>query len=153
VNHLPDLISDLGILLVAAALVSLIFKRFKLPVVIGYILSGVLIGPHLHFLPTIQDMAGIQLWAEIGVIFLLFSLGLEFSFRKLAQVGINAVITAVIEMSLMMTMGFGLGQLLGFTPINSIFLGGLVSISSTSIILRSVGDLGIKGRRFINNVY
>lgn len=90
-------------------------------------------------------------WRHIPSSFL--ASALNFILRKLAQVGINAVITAVIEMSLMMTMGFALGQLLGFTPINSIFLGGLVSISSTSIILRSVGDLGIKGRRFINNVY
>ncbi|MEZ4815012.1 MAG: cation:proton antiporter [Bdellovibrionota bacterium] len=151
--HLPQLISDLAVLLVAAALVSLLFKQLKLPVVLGYIITGILIGPHLSIFPTIQDTSGIQLWAEIGVIFLLFSLGLEFSFKKLAQVGISAALTAIIEMSIMISLGFGLGLLLGFGSINSLFLGGIVSISSTSIIMKSVGELNIKGRRFIDNVY
>lgn len=151
--HLPGLISDLAILLVAAAVVSLFFKQLKLPVVLGYIITGILIGPHLNIFPNIQDTTGIQLWAEIGVIFLLFSLGLEFSFKKLAQVGISAALTALIEMSIMISLGFILGQLLGFNSLNSLFLGGIVSISSTSIIMRSVADLDIKGRRFIDNVY
>lgn len=151
--HLPALISDLAILLVAAAIVSLIFKKLRLPVVLGYIITGIIIGPHTLFFPTVQDTTGIKLWAEIGVIFLLFSLGLEFSFKKLAQVGISAALTAIIEMSIMISLGFALGQMLGFSSINSLFLGGIVSISSTSIIMRSVGELNIKGRRFIDNVY
>ncbi len=151
--HLPALISDLGILLVAAAIVSLFFKQLKLPVVLGYIITGILIGPHLKFFPTVVDTTGIQLWADIGIIFLLFSFGLEFSFKKLAHVGVGAALTAIIEMSIMFSLGFLLGLSLGFTALNSLFLGGIVSISSTSIILRSVNELGIKGRRFIDNVY
>ncbi len=146
--HLPALIIDLALILAAAAIVSLIFKKLKQPVVLGYIIAGLLIGPNFKLLPSIVEIETIKIWADIGVIFLLFSLGLEFSFKKLLKIGGVALITAVIEVTLTMALGYGLGKMLGWNNINSLFLGGILAIASTTIIIRAFDELGVKNQKF-----
>jgi CPA2 family monovalent cation:H+ antiporter-2 len=146
--HLPSLIQDLGIILAAAAFVSLIFKKLKQPVVLGYIIAGFFVSPHITFLPTVQDHESIKIWAEIGVIFLLFGLGLEFSFKKLIAVGKPASVTAFTKVLAMIGVGYGLGMVLGWSKMDSLFLGSLLSISSTMIIVRAFDELNLKGRSF-----
>ena len=152
-NHLPALIQDLGIILGAAAIVSLIFKQLKQPVVLGYIIAGLLVSTHVPLLPSVQDHESIKIWAEIGVIFLLFGLGLEFSFKKLAQVGKPASVTAITKVIAMLAVGYGLGQIVGWSKMDSIFLGGILSISSTTIVVRAFDELGMKGRSFVSLVF
>ncbi|HTN47591.1 MAG TPA: cation:proton antiporter [Flavipsychrobacter sp.] len=151
--HLPPLIHDLGLILLVAGFTSLLFKRLKQPVVLGYILAGFLVSQNFPFLPDVSDFEDIKIWAEIGVIFLLFNLGLEFSFKKLMHTGSAAGVTAITEVSAMVVIGFGLGKLLGWSFMDCIFLGGILSISSTTIILRAFDELGMKGRRFANLVF
>lgn len=151
--HLPELIHDLGFILIAAAVVSLIFKRFKQPVVLGYLIAGVLVGPYISITPTVVEADSLKIWAEIGVIFLLFGLGLEFSFKKLTQVGASASITAIFEVIFMVGLGFASGMFLGWSSMDSLFLGGILSISSTTIIVRALDELGLKGRRFVKLVF
>ena len=151
--HLPNLIIDLALILGSAALVTLIFKRLKQPIVLGYIIAGVMVGPNFPLFPTIVDLESIKTWAEIGVIFLLFSLGLEFSFKKLIKVGGASSITAVFEVVAMLLLGFITGNLLGWSQIDSIFLGGILSISSTTIIIRAFEELGIKSQKFAGLVF
>lgn len=146
--HLPDLIIDLALILGAAALVTLIFKRLKQPIVLGYIIAGFLVGPNFHLFPTIVEFEGIRTWADIGVIFLLFSLGLEFSFKKLIKVGGSALVTALTGVTLTMLLGYGLGQILGWNSMDCLFLGGLLSIASTSIIIRTFDEFGIRSQKF-----
>jgi CPA2 family monovalent cation:H+ antiporter-2 len=121
--------------------------------VLGYIVAGLLVGPHVSLVPTVTDEANIQTWSEIGVIFLLFSLGLEFSFRKLIKVGGSASITAVIEVGIMLLLGYAAGRLLGWSAMDSIFLGGILSVSSTTIIIRAFEELGVKGQQFAGLVF
>jgi CPA2 family monovalent cation:H+ antiporter-2 len=111
-THLPPLIEDLAIILIVAALTTLVFKRFRQPVVLGYLLAGLLVGPHVPFFPGIDDIKSVNVWAEIGIIFLLFGLGLEFSFKKLAKVGKSAAIAALFEIITMTGTGYLLGQAL-----------------------------------------
>lgn len=151
--HLPELIQDLALILGAAGIVTLIFKRLRQPVVLGYIIAGVLVGPYFPLLPTITETSSIKIWAEIGVVFLLFALGLEFSFKKLAHVGSSASITAVIEVATMVIIGFLTGRLFGWANMDSLFLGGILAISSTTIIIRAFDELGVKGRGFVNLVF
>lgn len=147
-THLPDLIADLGLILSVAAVTTLVFRRIKQPLVLGYILAGLLVGPHIGFFPTVADEKNITTWSEIGVIFLLFSLGLEFSFKKLVAVGGTAGVTALVEITLMSTLGFFLGQVLGWSTMDSIFLGGIICISSTTIIIRTFDEMGLKTQAF-----
>jgi len=147
-HHLPALIIDLALILGAAGITTLIFRRLKQPVVLGYILAGLLVGPNFSLFPTISDIEGVKIWAEIGVIFLLFSLGLEFSFKKLAQVGGSAGITGAWEITIMMGLGYLAGTLLGWPFMDRIFLGGIIAISSTTIIFRAFDELGLKTRQF-----
>jgi len=146
--HLPPLIIDLALILGAAAIITLVFKKLKQPVVLGYIIAGFLVGPNFKVFPTITDVEGIKTWAEIGVIFLLFGLGLEFSFKKLIKVGGVAVITGLTEITLTMIVGYSVGQLLGWNPIDSLFLGGILAIASTTIIIRAFDELGVKNQKF-----
>jgi len=146
--HLPPLIADLALILIAAAITTLIFKRLKQPLVLGYIVAGLLVGPHVSLLPSVSDEANIKVWSEIGVIFLLFSLGLEFSFKKLIKVGGASSITAIVEVIFMLFTGYFVGQLMGWETMDSIFLGGILCISSTTIIFRAFDELGIKGHKF-----
>lgn len=152
-THLAPLIQDLGFILITATVVSLISKALKQPVVLGYLIAGFLVGPHVPFIHTVTDIEGVQVWAEIGVIFLLFSLGLEFSFKKLSKVGGSAGVTAVVEVVFMLIVGYFTGQLLNWSNMDSIFLGGILSISSTTIIVRAFEELGLKSRGFVNLVF
>lgn len=151
--HLPVLITDLGLILAAGAITTLLFKKIKQPLVLGYILAGLLVGPHIKFLPTVTDEASIHIWAEIGVIFLLFSLGLEFSFKKLVKVGGSASITAIVEVVFMLIIGFVAGMAMGWSTMDSIFLGGILSVSSTTIIIRAFEELGVKHKKFAGLVF
>ncbi len=151
--HIPVLIADLGLILAAAGVTTLLFKKIKQPIVLGYILAGLIVGPYINFLPTVSDVKSINIWAEIGVIFLLFSLGLEFSFKKLVKVGGSSSITAIVEVLFMLIMGFGVGKLLGWSTMDSIFLGGILSVSSTTIIIRAFEELGIKHKKFAGLVF
>jgi len=147
-GELPELIIDLALILSVAALVTLIFKKLKQPVVLGYIIAGLLVGPNFRLFPTVIEMDSIKTWADIGVIFLLFGLGLEFSFKKLLKVGGVAVITAITEVSLTMLLGYAAGRLLGWNFVNSLFLGGILAIASTTIIVRAFDELGVKNQKF-----
>lgn len=151
--HLPDLIRDLALILAAAAIITLLFKKLKQPLVLGYIIAGFLVGPYFKWLPTIREVDNIRIWAEIGVIFLLFSLGLEFSFKKLLRVGGSASITAVIEVIVMVAIGYGVGRILDWSAMDSLFLGGILSISSTTIIIRAFDELGLKTKHFASLVF
>ncbi|WP_413561497.1 cation:proton antiporter [Bdellovibrio sp. HCB209] len=151
--HLPPLIYDLGIILVVGALVTLLFKKLRQPLVLGYLVAGFLVSQHFPWLPTIQDKASVQTWAEIGVIFLLFGLGLEFSFKKLVKVGGSAGFTAVFEVVFMVGLGYLVGRLIGWNSIDSLFMGGVLSISSTTIIVRAFQELNMKGQRFVELVF
>lgn len=151
--HLPVLITDLGLILAAAAVTTLLFKKIRQPLVLGYILAGLLVGPHIKFIPTVTDNDSIHIWAEIGVIFLLFSLGLEFSFKKLVKVGGSASITAIVEVVCMLSIGFVAGKAMGWGAMDSIFLGGILSVSSTTIIIRAFEELGVKHKKFAGLVF
>ncbi len=146
--HVPQLIVDLSLILTMAGIITMIFKKLKQPIVLGYIIAGLLVGPNFHLFPTITDIKTIEIWAEIGVIFLLFNLGLEFSFKKLVKVGNTAAITGLFEVSFMLVTGFVTGQLLGWTKIDSLFLGGIIAISSTTIIFRAFDELGLRTQKF-----
>jgi CPA2 family monovalent cation:H+ antiporter-2 len=151
--HLPPLIYDLGIILVVGALVTLLFKKLRQPLVLGYLVAGFLVSQHFPWLPTIQDKANVSTWAEIGVIFLLFGLGLEFSFKKLVKVGGSAGFTAVFEVVFMVGLGYLIGRLIGWNSVDSLFMGGVLSISSTTIIVRAFQELNMKGQRFVELVF
>lgn len=152
-THLPPMINDLAVLLAAAAISTLLFSRLKQPVVLGYLIAGFAVGPHFKFVPTIIDTEGVKLWAEIGVIFLLFSLGLEFSFKKLAKVGKSATIATIFEIVTVSVMGYLLGQAFGWTVMDSIYLGAALSVSSTTIIIRAFEEAKLKGKGFVNLVF
>ena len=152
-GHLNTLISDLALILVVAGVTTLLFKWLKQPVVLGYIVAGFLVGPHFSFFPTVSDLANINVWSEIGIIVLLFSLGLEFSFRKLVNVGGSAVITAAVIVVGMMLLGYAAGRILHFTYLDSVFLGGMLSMSSTTIIIKAFTDLNMRKQKFTSIVF
>ena len=146
--HLQPLISDLGLILMTAAVAVLLFKKIKQPLVLGYLIAGFLAGNNFDFFPSIKDTKSVEVWAEIGIIFLLFSLGLEFSFKKLMKVGGSASITAVTQIIVMVFIGYIVGQWIGWKPMDSVFLGVILSISSTTIILKTFDELGVKTQKF-----
>ncbi len=150
--HLPSLITDLTLILAAAAVITLLFKKLKQPVVLGYIIAGLLVGPNFKLFPTIVETESIRTWADIGVIFLLFSLGLEFSFKKLIKVGGVAVITAVTGVITTMFTGYGIGKALGWNNMDALFLGGMLAIASTTIIMRAFEELNVRTQKFTNVV-
>lgn len=152
-EHLPKLIIDLGLILGVGAITTLIFKRINQPLVLGYIIAGFLVGPHFTYLPSVADAHNVEIWAKIGVIFLLFSLGLEFSFKKLLNVGGSASITALVEIICIILVGYYAGQWMGWSNMDSIFLGGLLASSSTTIIIRAFDELGLKRKKFANVVF
>lgn len=152
-NHLPHLITDLALILGVAAVATLLFKKLKQPLVLGYILAGILVSKNFEFFPSVIEIHNVQVWAEIGVIFLLFSLGLEFSFKKLVEVGGSASVAASIEAVGMSALGFGTGWILGWSTIDSIFLGAALAISSTTIIIKAVDELGLKKKKFATLVF
>ena len=152
-GHLPDLIADLAIILITAGIVTIIFKWLKQPVVLGYIVAGFIASPHFGLTPTVMDSVNISTWAEIGVIFLLFALGLEFSFKKLISVGRTASIATLINMGSMIAIGYLVGQLMGWGNIDSLFLGGMLSMSSTTIIIKAFNDMGLQKQKFAGIVF
>lgn len=151
-NITNGLIGDLAWILLLGAFVTLLFKKLKQPVVLGYILAGFLASPKFVYLPSISNLGNIEFWAQIGIIILMFSLGLEFSFKKLMNSGSSAAVTALIIITGMTFAGFGVGKLLDLDYINCIFLGGMISMSSTTIILKAFSDLGLKQKKFASLV-
>ncbi len=151
--NLEGLISDLAFILLLGAIVTLLFKWIKQPVVLGYIVAGFLASPNFEPLPSVTTESNIEFWAQLGIIVLLFSLGLEFSFKKLINTGGSAVVTALIIVVGMMATGFAIGRLLGFTNINSLFLGGMLSMSSTTIIIKAFTDLNLRQKKFASLVF
>ena len=151
-THIPALVSDLALILITAGVVSILFKWLKQPVVLGYIVAGFLVGPHVNLLPTIIDSDSIATWSEIGIIFLLFSLGLEFRLTKLMNVGRPAMIGAIVNMGVMIGVGYWVGNMLGWSGMESIFLGGMLSMASTTIIIKAFSDMGLQKKRFANIV-
>jgi len=152
-HHLYPLIGDLGLILMTAGVAVLLFKKIRQPLVLGYLIAGFLAGPYFSFFPSVKEKHNVEVWAEIGVIVLLFSLGLEFSFKKLMRVGGTASITACVQIASMLGLGFLTGQLLGWSQMDSIFLGAILSISSTTIILRAFDELGVKSQKFAGIVF
>ena len=152
-GHLPKLIEDLALILITGALTTILFKWIRQPLVLGYIIAGFLVGPYLKVTPTVADLANVETLAEIGVIFLLFSLGLEFSFKKLMRVGGASSITAFTEIIFITTAGFIVGKWLGWSTMDSVFLGGMLASSSTTIIIKAFDELGVKHKQFANIVF
>lgn len=152
-GHLPGLIQDLALILITGAITTLLFRKIKQPLVLGYIIAGFLVGPHFSFTPTVADNDNIKTLAEIGVIFLLFSLGLEFSFKKLLRVGGAASITALVEIAFITITGYFLGRWMGWSFMDSLFLGGMLASSSTTIIIRAFDELGIKTKQYARIVF
>lgn len=151
--NIEGLIRDLAFILLLGAGVTLLFKWIKQPVVLGYIVAGFLASPNFEPLPSVANEANIEFWAQLGIVILLFSLGLEFSFKKLVNAGGSAVVTALIIVSGMMATGFAIGTLMGFSMVNSLFLGGMLSMSSTTIIIKAFTDMGLKQRKFASLVF
>lgn len=147
-SEVAPLISDLAFILVIAGIVTVLFKWMKQPVILGYIVAGIIAGPSITFLPTVTDSANIQTWADIGVIFLLFAMGLDFSFKKLMNVGMTAVIAAITVVCGMMFIGYTAGNAMGFSHMSSIFLGGMLSMSSTAIVFKAFSDMGLMQQKF-----
>lgn len=142
------MIHDLGIIMLTAGIVSILFKFLKQPVVLGYLVAGLLVGPYVCGSSWINDIESAEHWAEIGMIFLLFSMGLEFSFKKLLQVGSTAIVGCLTIVIGMMTMGFLAGRLLGFNEMNALFLGGMLCMSSTTIVFKALDDMGLRQQKF-----
>ena len=151
-ENLPALFSDLALILVTAGLTTVIFKWLKQPVVLGYIIAGFLIGPNFDWFPVIKDHTSVETWSEIGMVFMLFGIGLEFSFKKLKKVGGTVGITALTELVTMCVVGFLLGKALGWTQMDCIFLGAMLSISSTTIIAKAFDDMKLHREKFSGNV-
>lgn len=147
-ENLDMLIADLALILVAAGVMSLIFKKLNQPVVLAYIVAGFLISPNFTYLPTVVETGDIHVWANIGIVFLMFGLGLEFSFKKIATVGGSAFVVALTVMTAMIIIGYIVGSLLGWSHMDSIFLGGMLSMSSTMIILKAYEEYNLKKEKF-----
>lgn len=152
-HAIHPLIIDLTMIAIYAGLTTLLCKKIHLPIILGYILAGIFAGPHFNLLPTVTDKEGLTLWADIGVIFLLFGLGLEFSFKKMLNVGKSAMITASANIIFMLFLGYNTGLLLGWSTIDSFFLGSMISMSSTTIIIKTFNELNIKKQKFTDLVF
>ena len=152
-HHIHTLILDLTLITIYAGIMTLVCKKLKQPIVLGYVVAGILAGPFFFFLPTVSDREDLTLWADIGVIFLLFGLGLEFSFKKMINVGKSAMITANANILFMLYLGYSTGILLGWSTMDSFFLGSMISMSSTTIIIKAFDDLNVKKQRFTDLVF
>ena len=148
-----NLVKDLALILISAGVFTIISKALKQPLILGYIVAGFLVGPHMGLFPTVTSTAEVKEWSDIGIIFLLFALGLEFSFKKLIKVGSSALITAITQCVGMFILGFLVGEAIGWSNMESIFLGGMLSMSSTTIIIKAYDDLGYKDRPFAPLVF
>ena len=147
-SELSPLISDLALILICAGVMTLLFKKLKQPLVLGYIVAGFVCSPHFTFTPSVVDSANINTWSEIGVIFLLFALGLEFSFKKLMKVGGSAIMSACTIIFCMIMVGIFTGWLFDWKRMDCLFLGGMLAMSSTTIIYKAFDDMGLRQQRF-----
>lgn len=152
-HSINSLILDLTLITIYAGITTLIFKKLKQPTVLGYVLAGIFAGPYFSLVPTVTDRANLEVWADIGVIFLLFGLGLEFSFKKMMNVGKSALITANTNILFMLFLGYNTGLLLGWSIMDSFFLGSMISMSSTTIIIKAFEDLNIRKQKFTDLVF
>ena len=151
-NALPALIKDLALILMVAGIVTLVFKRLKQPLVLGYVVAGFLVSPHMPYVASVVDTADIHTWADIGVMFLLFSLGLDFSLKKILRMGASPIISTVTIIFCMMMLGIITGHLFGWGKMDCIFLGGMLAMSSTTIIYKAFDDLGLRQQQFAGRV-
>ena len=149
---MPPIIFDLAVILITAGVITVIFKRLNQPLVLGYIVAGFFIGPYFPWFPAVTDETNVKVWSDIGIVFLMFALGLEFSIKKLKRVGATGAITAMTELLVMFLTGNLVGHLLGWRGMDCVFLGCMLSISSTTIIIKSFDDLKMKGERFTSTV-
>ncbi|MBP5778198.1 MAG: cation:proton antiporter [Prevotella sp.] len=147
-SNLEPLIADLALILICAGVMTLLFKSLKQPIVLGYIVAGFLASPNMPYMPSISDGHSVHLWSEIGVIFLLFALGLEFSFKKILKMGAAPIIAAIAIIIGMMYVGSLAGQLFGWSDMDCIYLGGMLAMSSTTIIFKAFDDMGLRKERF-----
>lgn len=147
-SELAPLISDLALILICAGIMTLVFKKLKQPLVLGYIVAGFLASPHMPFTPSVMESASVKVWADIGVVFLLFALGLEFSFKKIVKVGGSAVIAACTVIFCMILLGVAVGSAFGWSKMDCLFLGGMIAMSSTTIIYKAFDDLGLRKKKF-----
>lgn len=146
--ELPTMIQDLALILVVAGIVTLVFKKLKQPLVLGYIVAGFLVSPHMPYTASVVDMESIHLWAEVGVMFLLFSLGLDFSFKKILKMGASPIISVMCIIFAMSVLGIIVGHLFSWSKMNCLFLGGMLAMSSTTIIYKAFDDLGLRQQQF-----
>ena len=151
-SALPELVKDLALILVVASIVTLLFKKLKQPLVLGYLVAGFLVSPHMPYTMSVVDSADIHTWADIGVIFLLFSLGLDFSFKKITKMGTAPIIAACTIIFSMMMLGISVGHLFGWARMDCIFLGGMLAMSSTTIIYKAFDDMGLRQQQFASMV-
>ncbi|WP_308591616.1 cation:proton antiporter [uncultured Prevotella sp.] len=151
-SELPHLIKDLALILVVAGIVTIIFKRLKQPLVLGYVVAGFLVSPNMPYTMSVVDIADIHTWADIGVMFLLFSLGLDFSFKKILKMGSSPIIATCAIVFCMMALGMIVGHSFGWGRMDCIFLGGMLAMSSTTIIYKAFDDLGLRQQRFASMV-
>ena len=151
-SELHPLVKDLALILVVAGIVTLIFKKLKQPLVLGYIVAGYVVSPHMPYTMSVVDKADVQSWADIGVIFLLFSLGLDFSFKKILKMGAAPVIAAMTIIFCMMFLGFAAGKAFGWSQMDCIFLAGMLAMSSTTIIYKAFDDMGLRQQHFTSLV-
>jgi len=152
-ESIPTLVHDLALIMLTAAIASVIFKKLKQPAVLGYIVAGFLAGPYMPYTATIANIDAIETWAEIGVIFILFTLGLEFSFKKLLKIGSTPIIAVTISLLCMSGVGIGVSYLFGWGHMTGLYLGGMLAMSSTSIIVKAFDDLKVKQQRFASSVF
>ena len=150
--EIPFLVKDLALILMVAGVVTLIFKRLKQPLVLGYIVAGFLVSPHMPYTVSVMDETDIQTWADIGVIFTLFSLGLDFSFKKIVKMGASPVIACIVIVFCMMMLGISVGHGFGWDRMDCIFLGGMLAMSSTTIIYKAFDDMGLRQQKFASMV-
>ena len=151
-SELPHLIKDLALILIVAGIVTLLFKKLKQPLVLGYVVAGFLVSPHMPYTLSVFDKADIQVWADIGVMFLLFSLGLDFSLKKIVKMGAPPIIATCTIVFCMTILGMTAGHAFGWKRMDCIFLGGMLAMSSTTIIYKAFGDMGLRQQRFTGMV-
>ena len=150
--EIPFLVKDLALILMVAGIVTLIFKRLKQPLVLGYIVAGFLVSPHMPYTMSVMDETDIKTWADIGVIFTLFSLGLDFSFKKIVKMGASPIIATVVIVFSMMMLGISVGQSFDWGRMDCIFLGGMLAMSSTTIIYKAFDDMRLRTQKFASMV-
>ena len=151
-SELPTLINDLALILIVASIVTLLFKKLKQPLVLGYVVAGFLVSPHMPYTMSVIDNSDIKTWADIGVMFLLFSLGLDFSFKKILKMGMSPIIAACTIIFFMMMLGIVVGHAFSWARMDCIFLGGMLAMSSTTIIYKALDDMGLRQQKFAGMV-